>query len=373
MELQLEYSSLERRKERWVIEQRVDLHADWLPFHFAYADLFYGLVFKPVNLKWRNLQTVQDLFDLCLQLSLILWLSVNNQTEDPRGLAVELFSIPREFRTSDLPLQYDKRCSDPLTRITTFRPLALPLQYYSEEDCRLLLEWYGFEPSNYMLAMMGEGMLESLRSKTCMRFVNDNTILYKACLQTSLQIITTPTPIFNVTSRTSVLTATQYHKWEREWEPWIAVQLRRLMLCSTAVVDYMGAGYAPVNNYCRKGGDKEYNDMATKLNNLFTLTPLLPASLVVFRGLRGYKFHSLELEVPHIEHGFMSVSLSGSPVVISDVYLYLTLPAGIPILALLAVLNYQQELLLPPGTKYILRRRWKEGAVVKYEGEVLPM
>jgi hypothetical protein len=47
MEVLLRYKLLEDRKNRWVRENGVAVQADWLPFHFAYHDLFVGLQFTP--------------------------------------------------------------------------------------------------------------------------------------------------------------------------------------------------------------------------------------------------------------------------------------------------------------------------------------
>jgi hypothetical protein len=71
--------------------------------------------------------------------------------------------------------------------------------------------------------------------------------------------------------------------------------------------------------------------------------------------------------------GFLSTSLAGlEPSFFNtDTYLYLTVPAGVPVITMLAVNNRQQELIFPPGTKYILRRREVVGTMVNYYGQVL--
>jgi len=381
---QLQYLVLERRKEEWVLKQQIPVHVDWLPFYFAYADIFYGLQFTPIDLKWRRLATVQDLFDLYFQLSLGLWLVNNNQTDDPRGLMLELFGIPRTFDTTTLPLKYGHRCSDPLARIVSFKPLQLPLAYYSEEDCESLLEWYGFEKPDYAVSKVLR-VFDASEYTVFASVLSPNYLALQPplilpgegelqyWLRYAVQIINTPFPSFNVKERTSLLTPSEYTVWEQEWRIWIMVQLNRLILCNKSVSHYMGAGFGEVNPYCRYGSDRKYSDMARHLNNLFTLTPPLPAQVVVSRVLTDTKFTKLPLNVVQVEEGFMSVSLVGlSPTFFSSrTQLTLKVPAGASILALLARSNFQQELLLPPGTRYRLTRRWEEGGLVQYEGDVL--
>jgi hypothetical protein len=115
-------------------------------------------------------------------------------------------------------------------------------------------------------------------------------------------------------------------------------------------------------------------DIVRKLLNLFTLVPRLPTSLVVSRALSHPQFLNLPLNETQTEDAFMSVSLVGLPreMFRSTVYMTLEVPAGTAILALLTRSNFQQELLLPPGTRYLLHRRWLEGGIVKYRGTIIP-
>ena len=132
-------------------------------------------------------------------------------------------------------------------------------------------------------------------------------------------------------------------------------------------------GYIATNVTCRVGG----NDLAeytSKMLKLFSTAPPLPASVVISRGLRGAQFQNLPLNQIQTEHGFMSTSLVGlAPSFFNTTnYMYLKVPAGTPVIAILAVSNRQQELVFPPGTRYILHRRIATEGFVKYEGEIIP-
>jgi len=379
----LDYKSLEKRAQGWIIANRIQTATDWLPFHFDYCDFFYGLQFSPVDLGWRQLGTTEDLFQLLFELSLVRWLELN-------GLEVntqELFAIPDDFRSSELRLHYTYRCSDPLTRIVSFRPLQLSLQNYTSDELLLLIDWYGFElpqlqgyqvptevTESGMIVITGIAQQSphidprAIFNKLDERIVTIAAAeLPRAFLAYALTILNEAVPVFEVPVSNRLLQHADEAKWLLDWEPWLYVHRRRLALCLDTVAHYVGNTFMEINSTCRRQGG--FSDLIAKLLQSFTLVPPLPAEVIVSRCLHGKFAMNLPLNEVQTEKGFFSTTLKRRKR--GSVCLHLRVPKGKPVLAVLAITTSEMELLFPPSTRYVLTSRQVRSRVVYYQGYVL--
>ena len=245
---QLQFEALEHLKRSFVVKYGVSTQPDWLPFHFAYGDVFIGLKFEPIKLSWRTLTTINDLFQLCFELSFIMWLAVNDQTDNPRELALGLFDIPSDFRTEDLRLRYEYRCSDKLGRVITFLPRQLPLQLYNENDYSTLIEWFDFDIPDYQAIDVFQGAkavgyiyhFNYLIDRHQWKYnftdlarkegLTRKGVINRTLLEYAIRLINEPRKVYNYKSETSIMTLQQYESWENRWIDWILKQLEWIML-----------------------------------------------------------------------------------------------------------------------------------------------
>lgn len=403
----LHYKALDERLEEYIQRLQLKTSDNWLPFHFEYADRLYGLRFKPLDLEWRRLDTEEDLFTLFFDLSIVSWLYRNGVGTSESELGLELFGIPNDFSTQSLQLSYQNRCSDPLARIIYFLPLKLldiQLGNYNEEELSLLLDWFGFdEPIDDILPFLqgrkiwinGSDVIiqqfdipqlphDPMNGVFAPQFTHEE--LLRHYLRYALQALrANESEDIPLDFQPATFVSDRYGKRKSEQltDPWFIAQTRILLLFLDSIGKYVNYSYRSVNERCRDGS---ITTLASRLLRAFSLVPPTPREFIVNRVvgtganmITGITLTETPLDTEITELAFMSTStLDRLKEVTSEsnpdyIYLTLTIPIGARLLNLSHTgPSHEVELLLPPGTRYILTsREVHANGLVAYRGRVL--
>lgn len=376
------YDSQERRKREYV--RRFDLSGteDWFPFHFEYTDLLYGLVFQPLNLGWRQLDTVEDLFTLLFELSFVQWLYTNGLGNSAEELGQQYFQIPPMFHTRSLSLIHKRRCSDPLQRIPVFLPHSLPLESYTVEELELIIKWLEIDdprhcktPSNDPLKDKREPELVQEASKLLV----GETVAEKlrSYVVTALQILNRPLWYPPSRSRTPEIfkakTLSDPPRWIRYNQVWADRHLTTMSLYCKSLADYKVIAFLNLNRNCRTDGEIFYLP-AVRLLKAFHFVSPIPTDMIVHRNIVVHprKF-PIDKYLPGkvvTEEAIVSTSLLPR----TDPMFYFTfhVPRGFPAIAMFLFIDFEHELLLPPGTRYRVTDYKQEGRVHWFTADVLP-
>jgi len=400
MDLILQYQNLEDQATTTLSSLSIVSNDNWLPFHFEYSDLFYGLHFTSISLDWRHLETEEDLFHLCFELSMSKWLSLSGLGDEDE-MALTYFGIPLNFSTDDVypHLEYRDICSDPLTGVISFQPSLRPLETYDDEDVLLLLNWYGFDmpdravetmmtglgrkPNEWYQAIteeygfnLGERRYPNAYSVPINQYMPRFFLMYALRLLEEEEEFMVPDGV----TEPVLITRDNYPQWKEKYYSWFLSHAKYLLLYNASVSRYISSEYQSINEACRS--DNGLADPTTlKLLQLFKRVPPTPVRLFVSRRLKGVEATSLPLGTILVEKGFMSTSLVSLDAEFHQsrfgyslplTYLTLLVDEGTEVLNLIPVSESEYELVFAPGVKYVLdEREVYESGVVGYRGRVV--
>lgn len=401
MDSLLQYQNLEEQAITTLSSLSIASDDNWLPFHFEYADLFYGLYFTPLALAWRHLETEEDLFQLCFELSMSKWLALSGLGDEDE-IAQTYFGIPLSFSTDDIYpyLEYHGICSDPLTGVISFQPNLMSLETYDDEVVLLLINWYGFDMPDRAVETMMTGMRRKVnewyqavteeygfklgeRRYPNAYSVPINQYLPRFFLMYALRLLEEGEEEFMVpdgVTEPALITRDTYSQWKEKYYSWFLSHAKYLILYHATVSRYISSEYQSINQACRM--DNPLADPTTlKLLQLFKRVPPTPVRLFVSRRLKGVEATSLPLGVVLIEKGFMSTSLVSLDAEFHQsrfgynlplAYLTLLVDEGTEVLNLMPVSESEYELVFAPGVKYVLdAREVYASGVVGYRGRVV--